>query len=114
MAMSKRDLSRLLKRAIGSSPPAHFERVLGLKFGTVRGWRKTGRVSAVDAALLRIVATYPWMLDVAEENFSPVWVDRMVMAAVFDAAERAQATLAASRAWMIALQRSIRIATSYP
>ena len=47
---------------------AMFERVFELPSRTLTRWKK-GDFSASTLALLRIVATYPWMINVAENRF---------------------------------------------
>jgi len=47
---------------------AMFERVFELPARTLSRW-KTGDFSASSLALLRIVAVYPWIIDVAEHRF---------------------------------------------
>lgn len=47
---------------------AMFERVFELPSRTLTRW-KNGDFSASTLALLRIVATYPWMINVAENRF---------------------------------------------
>jgi hypothetical protein len=49
---------------------AYMERALSLPTRTVTRW-KAGEVGAAPMALLRIVATYPWMLEVADARFAP-------------------------------------------
>jgi len=49
---------------------AYFERALGLPARTVARW-KNGELSASSLALLRIVRTFPWVLEVADEGFTP-------------------------------------------
>jgi len=50
---------------------ASFERALELAPRTLARW-KSGACSASSLALLRLVRTFPWLLQVAEESFSPV------------------------------------------
>lgn len=47
---------------------AHFERALRLPQRTLARW-KTGETSHHAVALLRLVRTYPWLLDVADQSF---------------------------------------------
>ncbi len=47
---------------------AHFERALRLPQRTLARW-KTGEVSHHAVALLRLVRTYPWLLEVADHSF---------------------------------------------
>lgn len=44
------------------------ERALELPFGTIERWRVEGPPPEA-VALLRVITTYPWMLDVAEHGF---------------------------------------------
>ncbi len=60
---------------------AYVERALDLPARTVARW-KSGEHSASALALLRVVATYPWMLEVAEHRFDLSVADaKVVMAA---------------------------------
>ncbi len=47
----------------------YIERVLGLPFETLKYWRSGKLLSSAGIALLRILATYPWILGVADEEF---------------------------------------------
>lgn len=47
---------------------AHFERALRLPQRTLARW-KTGEVSHHAVALLRLVRTFPWLLEVADQSF---------------------------------------------
>lgn len=47
---------------------AYMERALELAPRTIARW-KTGGASAASIALLRIICTYPWIVDVADANF---------------------------------------------
>lgn len=48
---------------------AYMERVLGLPQRTLARW-KAGECSSGGIALMRIIRTYPWILDVASNKFS--------------------------------------------
>ena len=64
---------------------AHFERALSLPQRTVARW-KAGASSAPAVALMRVVRTYPWMLEVADSNFDQDHARRVLLeqaAAVF-------------------------------
>lgn len=50
---------------------AHIERALGLPARTIMRW-KGGDISAGALALLRLVATFPWLIEVADSGFDPV------------------------------------------
>lgn len=54
---------------------AHMERVLELPARTMMRW-KIGDCSAGALALLRILTTYPWTLDVADAQFDPTYSRR--------------------------------------
>ena len=54
---------------------AHIERSLGLAQRTLSRWKSSG-VSASGMTLMRIVHTYPWVLDVADENFDEQFAKR--------------------------------------
>jgi hypothetical protein len=53
----------------GISSP-HFERALRLPMRTTHPWR-AGNISPAEVALLQILRTYPWILDVADASFEP-------------------------------------------
>ncbi|OGQ91475.1 MAG: hypothetical protein A2289_18390 [Deltaproteobacteria bacterium RIFOXYA12_FULL_58_15] len=57
---------------------AHFERALRLPARTAARW-KDGAVSAAPLALLRLVRTFPWLLDVSDANFEPTTAARAVL-----------------------------------
>jgi hypothetical protein len=61
---------------------AFFERALELAPRTLARW-KSGASSASSLALLRFVRTFPWLLRVGEESFSPVVArDELIKAAM--------------------------------
>jgi hypothetical protein len=81
---------------------AHFERALRLPARTAARW-KDGGVSAAPLALLRLVRTYPWLLDIADANFEPTEAARAVLRAaaeLFFADVPRQAVTSATLAYM--------------
>lgn len=59
-------LDALVQRGITN---AYFERSLGLPVRSVARWKK-GEFTSSALALLRLVSTYPWLLDVANKDYS--------------------------------------------
>ena len=57
---------------------AYIERVLELPKRTIDRW-KNGSDSATGIALLRLVRTCPWLLDIAKESYSPATTIRVVI-----------------------------------
>ncbi|MGD0237621.1 MAG: hypothetical protein ABSC55_24215 [Syntrophorhabdales bacterium] len=51
---------------------AAMERALDLPQRTMSRWKSTGEVSSTGMALLRIVRTFPWVLQVAQAKFEPI------------------------------------------
>lgn len=66
---------------------AYLERALELPMRTAARW-KSGEHSAAAIALLRIVATFPWVLEVAENGFNPMIADQKLIGAAGDAFQR--------------------------
>jgi hypothetical protein len=58
---------------------AYMERALMLPPRTMARW-KEGKSSAAGMALLRMVATYPWLLEVADEKFAPRYASAKIVA----------------------------------
>jgi DNA-binding transcriptional regulator YiaG len=56
---------------------AFFERVMELPIRTLTRW-KTGDFSSAALALLRIVKTYPWIIDIADHRFDPLFAKKMI------------------------------------
>jgi hypothetical protein len=48
---------------------AEIERSLDLPQRTISRWKGNGELSSVGMALLRIIRTYPWIMDVAEHKY---------------------------------------------
>ncbi|GJL79510.1 MAG: hypothetical protein NPINA01_24990 [Nitrospinaceae bacterium] len=71
--LSVADISQHLS-AQGDSM-AHIERSLGLAQRTLSRWKTQG-VSASGMALMRIIRTYPWILNVADENFDEQFANK--------------------------------------
>ena len=57
---------------------AYIERVLDLPKRTIARW-KSGSDSATGVALLRMVRTCPWMLEIAKNRFSPSITAKVVL-----------------------------------
>ena len=75
--ISKEILAHLADAGISNS---YFERAMGLPFRTLARWKKGG-ISAPGYALLKTVATYPWLLHVAEEKFDQTYATKTLIAA---------------------------------
>lgn len=67
---------------------AMFERVFELPNRTLTRW-KNGDFSATTIALLRIIATYPWIIGVAENKFEPRYASIVVVKVAADALSNA-------------------------
>lgn len=59
---------------------AKLERAFGLAPRTTHHW-KQGKFSAAALALLRVVATYPWMVEVSRLDFDPEVADSALLQA---------------------------------
>lgn len=62
-----------LTKGIGDRPgltPTYIERALRNKIGTVKLWR-LGLISDTALSLLRIIHTFPWLLQVSDADFHP-------------------------------------------
>lgn len=59
---------------------AHLERALGLAPRTAHHW-KNGTFSAGTLALLRLVTTYPWLIELARLDFDPEVADSALVQA---------------------------------
>jgi len=66
---------------------AMFERVFELPTRTLTRW-KNGDFSASSLALLRIIATYPWMIGVAEHKFEQTYASLILVKAAADELEK--------------------------
>ncbi len=56
---------------------ASIERSLDLPQRTISRWKSSAELSSVGMALLRIIRTYPWILDVAERKFESGYANWM-------------------------------------
>ena len=69
---------------------SYMERALDLPMRTMMRW-KSGDISAAALTLLRMVETYPWMVEVADAQFDRVYATKRLakegMAAMFNFAE---------------------------
>ncbi|MFA6036881.1 MAG: hypothetical protein WC748_02010 [Legionellales bacterium] len=74
-ALVKKIIAKL--SALGISM-AYFERVFELPIRTLTRW-KNGDFSANALALLRIINTYPWMVEVADEKFEPTFAKEILL-----------------------------------
>jgi hypothetical protein len=57
---------------------SYIERILGLSQGTMTG-EKVGKLSKVVLALLQIIRTYPWILQVVEHDFEKEFAQTVVI-----------------------------------
>ena len=57
---------------------AYFERALSLPTRTLARWKK-GEISASGLALLKVVRTIPWVLDIADEDFDETYVNKRIV-----------------------------------
>lgn len=85
-AAKKSSLSDLICQIVEKNKMsmAYMERALDLPARTMMRW-KSGEVSAGALALMRIVATYPWTVEVADERYDPAFAMRSVAQAGFNA-----------------------------
>jgi DNA-binding transcriptional regulator YiaG len=68
-----RTMPHLMEKILSSGvTEVYFERVLGLPFGTVKRWKeKYWGTTPAEAALLRLISTHVWLLDVADRGYKP-------------------------------------------
>ena len=55
------------------------ERILELPFRTLSRWKNERKVSAGGYALLRMLATFPWLLEVADKHYEREFADDVLM-----------------------------------
>lgn len=65
--MPKLQILRDLKEQGLSFP--NIERCLSLPQGTIKGWEEKGSIPKDGQALMKIVTMFPWMLEVADNDF---------------------------------------------
>jgi hypothetical protein len=63
---------------------AQLERAHDLPQRTISRWRTSGDLSSVGTALLRILRTYPWITEVAENRFDEDFSKRILVKAATD------------------------------
>lgn len=68
---------------------AHIERAVDLPARTLARW-KAGEVARPGVVLLRMLATFPWLLSVAEEQYDPAHANSCVVAAAAEVLQHAQ------------------------
>lgn len=68
---------------------AYIERVFDIPARTIARWKR-GERSATVVAFLRLLSTFPWLVEVAEENFSQREADLQVIDAFFEVTDRAR------------------------
>ena len=65
-----------------------FESILGLEFGTVKGWSanlELGKyLKPEEVALLKVIRSFPWVINAAIENFVPEKTRGLMIHAVAD------------------------------
>lgn len=66
---------------------SYIERSLELPQRTTLRWKR-GEVSAASVALLRIVRTYPWILEIADSNFNIAVAQKLLIEEAFNMAHR--------------------------
>lgn len=50
---------------------SYLERALGIPYRTFSRWKSNKQLSAVSKSYIDIIGNFPWIVDVAEKNFSP-------------------------------------------
>ena len=55
------------------------ERILELPFRTLSRWKTCGKPSAGGTALLRLLATFPWLLEVSDNNYDNTFAETLLM-----------------------------------
>ena len=55
------------------------ERILELPFRTLSRWKTSGKPSAGGTALLRLLATFPWLLEVADSGYDKQFAENRLM-----------------------------------
>ncbi len=55
------------------------ERILELPVRTLSRWKTSGKPSAGGTALLRLLATFPWLLEVADNNYDNTFAETLLM-----------------------------------
>lgn len=78
----KKMMPKIIKALVlAGASPAYIERALELEFGSLKKWAN-GKFRNEDFALISIIASYPWLLEVADEQFRPMFAaGRMLIAA---------------------------------
>ena len=75
----KFDSAKLVRKIlVDGRTESYVDWALGLPSGTVKEWAKGNCVSAEDRALLRIIAAWPWMIEVAADKFDPKTATRLL------------------------------------
>lgn len=57
---------------------AYFERALNLPTRSLARWKK-GEITAAGLALLKVVRTIPWVLEIADEDFDEIYVNKRIV-----------------------------------
>ena len=55
------------------------ERILELPFRTLSRWKTSGKPSAGGVALLRLLATFPWLLQIADNNYEDEFTENLLI-----------------------------------
>ena len=58
---------------------AAIERALELPQRTISRWKSSTDLSSMGVALLRIISTFPWILQVAENKYKPAFAKRIYL-----------------------------------
>src|SRR3989339_135874 len=76
----KESIIRMLNEleSLGNSL-AGMERALDLPQRTISRWKASNEVSSGGLALLRIIRTYPWIIDVADHRYEPMFAAQMLV-----------------------------------
>lgn len=76
--MNKKLLIKKLEDKIDSL--ISFERCLGLPIGITKKW-KSGEVKLKpeDIALIKLVTVFPWFLELADNNFDPIFAEKKLL-----------------------------------
>lgn len=78
----------------------HFERCLGLPPRTLNRWKSQGRPSGAGLALLKLVNTYEWLLDVADYGYEPEYARKILVKKALEEVNTTREEAGGASAWV--------------
>lgn len=92
---------------------AHIERALDLPTRTISRWKSGQEPSSAGLTLLRFLRVFPWLINIAENNYDESFSKRTLISAAFDTIEDIKKSVLSSDQANLATQKLVICNVAY-